>query len=112
MLSTDRNLIIRTPHGFPIAPLLLMVNQSSLAEDVVEENVHHHIMACVDLTAYLSAATDDVLRRQLSPGLAAETCRLRLFLRYQLLPLPHAEEALLNLPNYLHRLGGAVQGPA
>ena len=85
-----------------------MGDDSSLDHNVVEEDVHDYVVSGVDVTAYLSAATDDVLRRQLSPGLAAETCRLRLFLRYQLLPLPHAEEVLLNLPNYLHRLRGAV----
>ena len=41
--------VIRILHQLSIVPLLLVDNQSSLGEDVVDDDVHDNVMPCVDL---------------------------------------------------------------
>ena len=88
-----------------------MGDQSSLDKDVVEENVHNNVVPCVDLPAYLPAATDDVLPIKRLPCFAAPTLRFSPFLCYELFSLTDTEEVFLNLPYDFQRLRGAVQSP-
>ena len=60
MLGPDGDLVSRRSHRLPLSPLLLVGNQSSLLEDVVEENVHDCVVSGVDLTAHLLAVADDL----------------------------------------------------
>ena len=57
-----------------------MGDQSSLDEDVVQENVHNNIVSGVNFTAHLPAATYNVLGIQSLSRLAAPTFSVRLFL--------------------------------
>ena len=56
-----------------------MGDQSSLDEDVVEEDVHHYVVPGTDLFRVFLAAANDELRVQRKPSLAAPTPRLGLF---------------------------------
>ena len=110
VLGSDGDLVVGGPHSFLIIPSLLVGDQSSLDEDVVEEDVHHDVVPRVDVAAHLAAA-DDVLRIQRKPCFAAPTHRLRSPFREQFIPLSNTEEVLLDFTNYSHRLRGAVQSP-
>ena len=85
-----------------------MGDQSSLDEDVVEEDVHDNVVPGIDLRTYPLTAADDVLCIEGRPGLAAPAHCLRSLLCDHLSPLPDTEEVLLDLPDDLHRLWGTV----
>ena len=72
MLGPDGDLVVGGPHCLPLIPLLLVGVQSSLDEDVLQEDVHDDVVACVYLTVHLPAATYDVFSIQSLPGLASE----------------------------------------
>ena len=71
VLGPDGDFILGCSHGLPLLPLLLVGDQSSLDEDVVEEDVHDDVVAGVDLSYRLLAAENTVLRVQLQTHLAA-----------------------------------------
>ena len=64
------------PHCLRVFPLLFVHCQSSLHQNVVEDDVHSDVVAGADFTVNLPAAVDNVLRVQLRRGLAAPTYRL------------------------------------
>ena len=97
------------PSSFP--PTSALGDQSSMNWDVVDEDVDDDVLAGVDLATHPLAATYDVLRVQGLSRLAAQTYRLCSFLRDELLPLPDAEEVLLDLPDHLQGLRRTVQSP-
>ena len=93
MLGPDGDLVVGRLYNFPIIPLLLVGDQSSLDEDVVEEDIDDIIVTGVDLSGNSLAATDDVLCVQRQSCLAAPTFCLRLLLGDQLLPFPNTGDS-------------------
>ena len=87
-----------------------MGHQSSLDQNVVEEDGFHDVVARVDFGTHILAAADDMVGVERKPSFAAPTLGLGLLLRDQFFPLPDAEEVLLYFPDDLHRLGSAVEG--
>ena len=61
MLGPDRDLVSGTPHHLPVFPPLLVGDQSSLFEDVVEEDVDDSVVPSVDFPAHFLAAAYNVL---------------------------------------------------
>ena len=110
MFSPDGDLITGGPDHLPLFPLLLVGYQSSLGEDVVQEDVHHKVMAGVDLTTHLPTAASNMLGVEMKSCVSAPTPGLSLLFGDELSPLPDTQEVLLYLPDELHRLCGAVQG--
>ena len=93
-----RDLIFWSPHHLPILPPLLVGDQPSLLEDVVQEGVYDHVVPGVDFPSHLFAAADDVLRIERKSSLAAPTLRFGFLLRDEFVPpLPDAEEVLRDL---------------
>ena len=86
-----------------------MGDDSSLIEDVVQEDIDDRVVAAVDLSCYSLASTYDVLSIQWQPRLASPACGFGLFLCNELFPLPHAEEVLLDFSNHFHRPWRAIQ---
>ena len=60
MLRADGDFICWCLHRLPIFPLLLVGDQSSLDEDVVQEDLDDGVVAGADLPAHLLTAADDV----------------------------------------------------
>ena len=110
VFGPDCDLIRWCPHHLPVLPLLLTSDQSSLDEDVVQEDVDDDVMTGVDLTRDSFAAAYDVIGVEREPCFAAPAFGLGFFLGDQLSPLPNAEEVLLDFPDDFHRLWSAVQG--
>ena len=50
LFSPDGDLISCCRHCLPVIPLLLVGNQPSLLEDVVEEDVDQDVVPCIDLS--------------------------------------------------------------
>ena len=71
MLSPDGDLVIHAPNHLAVRSLLLVGDQSSLFEDLVEEDVDNNIVPGVDLSRYLSAAAHDMSRIERQPCFAA-----------------------------------------
>ena len=111
MLGHNSDFVLRGSHGLSIIPLLLVGDQSSLDEDVVEEDVDDDVVAGVDLTTHPLAVADDVLGIESRPCFAAPTDRLSLFLCGQFFPFPNAEEILLYLPDHLQCLWREFESP-
>ena len=103
VLSADSDFVPSTPHRLPILPLLLVGDQSSLDEDIIQEYVQDDVMASDDFAAHFPAAADVMLCVQLRPSLAAPALCVGFLLGDHLPPLSHAEEVLLDLTNHLHR---------
>ena len=93
MFGSNGDLVSCRPHHLPIVPLLLVGDQPSLDEDVVEEDVDDIVVTGVDLSGNSLAATDDVLCVQRQSCLAAPTFCLRLLLGDQLLPFPNTGDS-------------------
>ena len=66
MLSPDGDLVRGRQNHLPVLQPPFMLNQPSLEEDVVREDVDHNVVTGVYLRARISAAADDVLCIQLS----------------------------------------------
>ena len=108
MLGPDGDLISGRPHHLPVFPLLLVGDQSSLDEDVVQEDVDDDVVPGVDFSRHFSAASDDVLRVEWQTIFAAGARGLSPFLCDQFLPLAHAEEVFLDFPDHLHGFWCAI----
>ena len=91
MFGTDCDLVPGRSYHFSIFPFLFVGDQSSLDEDVVEQNVDHDVVSCVYPAAHFLAATDYVLSVECEPCIAAKALCLCL-LCDRLLPLLDAEE--------------------
>ena len=76
MLCPDRDFVSGSPHHLPVLPLLLVSDQSSLDEDVVEEDVQNDVMPGDDFTTNISAVADDVLGIEHHSSYAAPALRL------------------------------------
>ena len=79
MFGSDGDLVCSGARRLPFFPLLLVGDQSSLDEDVVQEDVDHNVVPGVDLSGDFLAATYDVLGIESRPCFAAPTRRLSLF---------------------------------
>ena len=82
-----------------------MCDQSSLDEDVVQDDVDDDVMAGTNLSGNILAAVDGVLGIEREPSISAPASRLRRLLGNELLPLHNAEEVFQNIPYDLHCLG-------
>ena len=87
MFGPNSDLVSGRLNHLQVFPSLFMGDQSPLDEYVVQENVDHTVMAGVDLSAHLPAATHNVLRIESHSGLAAATLQLDLFLCDELFSL-------------------------
>ena len=110
MFCSDCDLVCLRPDHLAVLPLLLTSDQSSLDEDIVQEDVDDDVMTGVDLTRDSFAAAYDMIGVEREPCFAAPAFRLCPFLGDHLSPLPDAEEVLLDFPDDFHRLWSAVQG--
>ena len=106
MLRSDGDLVPGTLHHLPFFPPLFVGYETSLDENVVQEDIDDNIMPVVDLSRHFPAATYDMLRVQSLLGLAAPSHYFRSLLCYQLLPLANTEEVLLDLPDNFHCFWG------
>ena len=71
MLRPDCDLVARRSHRLQVIPLLLVGDQSSLDEVVVEEDVDNDVVAGVDLPKYILTEADYMLWVQRQARLAA-----------------------------------------
>ena len=111
MLGPDGDLISRCYHRLPILQLLIVGYQPSLDKNAVQEDVDDDVVSGTNLSGNFLAAADDVLGIESQPGIAAPARRLHRLLCNELLSLPDAQEAFLDLPYDLHRLRAAVDCP-
>ena len=111
MLGSDGDLVCRGPHHFALLPFLFAGHQSPLNQNIIQKVVHHDVVTGVDLSTYFSAVAYDMLRVERKSSLAAPTFRLRSLLGDEIFSPPDTEEVLLDLPDNLHDLRSAVQGP-
>ena len=95
--SPDGDFVDGIPHHLPVLPPLLVGNQSSLNQNVVEDDFEDVVVSGVDLSTRLSPAADDAIGFERQPGLAAQASFLSL-LCGQLLPLPDTGDVLVDLP--------------
>ena len=109
MFCPDGDLIGLCSHHLPVLPLLFVFYQSSLVEYVVEKDLDNDIVAGVDFTSRLSAATYDVFRVQMLSSPATPTLGFRFLPSDQLLSSPNTLEIYLDFPDPLQRLLSAFQ---
>ena len=79
MLGSDGDLVAGRSDRLPVFPLLLVGDQSSLHQNVVEEDIHDNVVPGVDLSGDFPAAADDVLGIELEPSSAAPALVSTLF---------------------------------
>ena len=84
VFCSDGDLITGRPHRLAVLPPLLVGDQSSLFEGVVEEDVDDSVMAGIDLTAD-SGSNLRCASSSARASLAAPALRVHLLLRYKFL---------------------------
>ena len=98
-------------HSLPLIPPLLVGDQPSLFEDIIEKDVDDDIMAGIDICADSLRTAHDVLRVQRKPGLFAPAFCRRPPLSDQFHSPPNTQDVLLNLLHHLQGLCSTVQCP-